>query len=113
MQIFAWGGEAGSTLLISALFKGQLYFLVITISSFHGVRNLCCVACGSCFYFQALLALGHFLLSALKSSLCPYWMLCVRCVFCKGDAYVTIQLLTNSVVLIKLSVFIFKEALKI
>lgn len=29
------------------LFKAQLYFLLIAINSFHSVRNLCYVACGS------------------------------------------------------------------
>lgn len=99
--------------LTPARFKGQFYFLLITISSFPNVRNLCCVAFPSfaalwCFYFGG----------ALQSSLFPAVGCCVLDVcsverrLCHHSTYVTIQLFIASSPDQRL-ILIFKEALKI
>lgn len=69
-----------------------------------------------CSYFQVLLNLWGFFAVRMHWSLpCafPCWMLCVRCVFSRGDAYVTVQLPITSIVLIKFLILIFKEVQKI
>lgn len=47
------GRRGRFTPLTPALFKAPLYFLLIAINSFHSVRNLCCVACGSMLLFSS------------------------------------------------------------
>ena len=102
----------GLTPVTPALFKGQLYFLLITISSFHCFGNLCCVPCGSMFLFPSFASSLVFLLLRCFEVF-PVPFLCIRCVLCRGDAYDNVQLLTTSTVLIKLLILTFKEALKI
>lgn len=67
----------------------------LTIQVVFIVLGICVVwYVDQCSYFSSLCQpFGILLLGCLKSSLCPSWMLCVRCVFLRGDACVTIQLL--------------------